>query len=42
MPLHVRPEREKKQEAEDAQTAFFEILIVYGQPPHPFIKGELF
>jgi hypothetical protein len=33
VPLHLCPQREKRQEAEDAQTAFFEILIFYRQPP---------
>jgi hypothetical protein len=28
MPLHVRPERKKRQEAEVTQAAFFEILIL--------------
>jgi hypothetical protein len=29
MPLHVRPEKKKRQEAEVTQAAFFEILIYY-------------
>jgi hypothetical protein len=28
VPLHLRPEREKKQEAEGTQAAFSEILIL--------------
>jgi hypothetical protein len=40
VPLHVRFEGEKRQEAEDSQTAFFEILIFCQQPLSPFIKGN--
>jgi len=42
VPLHLRHEREEGQEAEDAQTAFSEILIFsYTSPLPPLIKGNL-